>query len=66
MLQQFSDKNKDLIVSINGLLVHRDKAAISPFDSAVQGAMLFGKDCAFTTTGFFACASTSIACVTPL
>ena len=37
MLQQFSDKNKDLIVSINGVLVHRDKAAISPFDSAVQG-----------------------------
>ena len=37
MLQQFSDKNKDLIVSINGVLVHRDKAGISPFDSAVQG-----------------------------
>ncbi|NBU75089.1 MAG: aminotransferase IV [Planctomycetes bacterium] len=37
MLQQFSDKNKNLIVSINGVLVHRDKAGISPFDSAVQG-----------------------------
>ena len=37
MLQHFNDKNKDLIVSINGVLVHRDKAGISPFDSAVQG-----------------------------
>jgi branched-chain amino acid aminotransferase len=37
MLQQFNEKNRDLIVNINGELVHRDKAAISPFDSAVQG-----------------------------
>lgn len=37
MLQHFNEKNKDLIVSINGVLVHRDKAGISPFDSAVQG-----------------------------
>jgi branched-chain amino acid aminotransferase len=37
MLQKFNPKNKDLIVSINGQLVHRDKAAVSPFDSAVQG-----------------------------
>src|SRR6187549_2666612 len=37
MLQQFNDKNRDLIVNINGRLVHRDKAGISPFDSAVQG-----------------------------
>ncbi len=37
MLQTFSDKNKDLIVNINGRLVHRDQAAVSPFDSAVQG-----------------------------
>lgn len=37
MLQQFNEKNRDLLVNINGLLVHRDKAGISPFDSAVQG-----------------------------
>jgi branched-chain amino acid aminotransferase len=37
MLQQFNEKNGDLLVNINGLLVHRDKAGISPFDSAVQG-----------------------------
>src|ERR1043166_7664308 len=37
MLQQFNEKNRDLIVNINGQLVHRDEAGISPFDSAVQG-----------------------------
>src|SRR5919198_4531889 len=37
MQQKFNPKNKDLIVNINGELVHRDKAGISPFDSAVQG-----------------------------
>ena len=37
MLQQFNEKNRDLLVNINGRLVHRDKAGISPFDSAVQG-----------------------------
>src|SRR5438094_6589194 len=37
MLQQFNEKNRDLIVNINGELFHRDKAGISPFDSAVQG-----------------------------
>jgi len=37
MLQQRNPKNDDLIVNINGQLVHRDQAAISPFDSAVQG-----------------------------
>ena len=37
MLQQFDEKNRDLIVNINGRLVHRDQAGISPFDSAVQG-----------------------------
>jgi branched-chain amino acid aminotransferase len=36
MLQQFNEKNRDLIVNINGRLVHRDAAGISPFDSAVQ------------------------------
>jgi len=37
MLQKFDDRNRDLILNINGELVHRDKAGISPFDSAVQG-----------------------------
>ena len=37
MLQQFNENNRDLIVNINGRLVHRDDAGISPFDSAVQG-----------------------------
>jgi branched-chain amino acid aminotransferase len=37
MLQKFDDRNHDLIVNINGQLLHRDKAGISPFDSAVQG-----------------------------
>jgi branched-chain amino acid aminotransferase len=37
MLQKFDDRNRDLIVNINGELIHRDKAGISPFDSGVQG-----------------------------
>ena len=37
MLQQFNEKNRNLIVNINGKLVHRDEAGVSPFDSAVQG-----------------------------
>lgn len=37
MLQQFNEKNRDLIVNINGRLLPRDDAGISPFDSAVQG-----------------------------
>jgi branched-chain amino acid aminotransferase len=37
MLQEFNEKNRDLIVNISGRLVHRDEAGISPFDSAVQG-----------------------------
>src|SRR6266704_175306 len=37
MLQQFNEKNRDLIVNINGRLVNRDEAGISPFDSVVQG-----------------------------
>src|SRR5436190_885755 len=37
MLQIFDERNRDLMVNINGALVHRDKAGISPFDSAVQG-----------------------------
>src|SRR5467141_1818602 len=37
MLQKFDERNRDLIVNINSQLIHRDKAGISPFDSAVQG-----------------------------
>src|SRR6059036_2515432 len=37
MLQKFDEQNRDVIVNINGQLMHRDKAGISPFDSAVQG-----------------------------
>jgi branched-chain amino acid aminotransferase len=37
MLQVFDERNRDILVNINGELVHRDKAGISPFDSAVQG-----------------------------
>src|ERR1043166_9725584 len=37
MLQQFNEKNRDLMVTMNGRLVHRNEAGISPFDSAVQG-----------------------------
>jgi branched-chain amino acid aminotransferase len=37
MLQRFDERNRDLIVNIDGKLVHRDEARISPFDSAVQG-----------------------------
>jgi len=37
VLQKFDERNRDLIVSVGGHLTHRDKAAVSPFDSAVQG-----------------------------
>src|SRR5256714_11634221 len=37
MPQRFNEKNRDLLVNINGGLVHRDEAGISPFDSAAQG-----------------------------
>ena len=37
MLQKFDERNRDLFVNINGELMHRDKAGISPLDSAVQG-----------------------------
>ncbi len=36
MLQPFNEKNRDILVNINGELIHRDQAGISPFDSAVQ------------------------------
>ncbi|MEQ1893140.1 MAG: aminotransferase class IV [Planctomycetota bacterium] len=37
MQQTFNPANKDILVNIDGELVHRDRARISPFDSAVQG-----------------------------
>ena len=37
MLQQFDERNRDLIVNVGGRLGHRDDAGVSPFDSAVQG-----------------------------
>ena len=36
MLQPFDERNLDVIVSVGGRLTHRSKAAVSPFDSAVQ------------------------------
>ncbi len=37
MLQEFNPKNADILVNINGKLVHPAQAGISPFDSSVQG-----------------------------
>jgi len=37
VLQTFDERNRDLIVSVGRRLTHRDQAAVSPFDSVVQG-----------------------------
>ena len=37
MLQVFDERNRDLVVNVGGRLTHRDQAAVSPFDSVVQG-----------------------------
>lgn len=37
MLQEFNEANRDIVVNINGALIHRNEAGISPFDSSVQG-----------------------------
>jgi branched-chain amino acid aminotransferase len=37
MQQTYDERNRDLMVSINGDLRHRDQAGVSPFDSVVQG-----------------------------
>ena len=37
MLQAYDERNHDLIVNVAGKLTHRDRAAVSPFDAAVQG-----------------------------
>jgi branched-chain amino acid aminotransferase len=36
-LQSYDPRNADILVNVNGALVHRDRSCISPFDSAVQG-----------------------------
>jgi branched-chain amino acid aminotransferase len=35
--QTFDERNRDLVVNVGGRLSHRDEAAVSPFDSVVQG-----------------------------
>ena len=37
MQQSFDERNRDLLININGKMVHRNEAGISPLDSAVQG-----------------------------
>lgn len=37
MQQSFDERNRDIVVNVGGRLSHRDEAAVSPFDSAVQG-----------------------------
>ena len=37
MQQKFNEKNRDLLININGQMIHRDEAGVSPFDSLVQG-----------------------------
>jgi branched-chain amino acid aminotransferase len=37
MLQTFDQRNRDILVNINGKLVRRGEGGISPFDSSVQG-----------------------------
>jgi branched-chain amino acid aminotransferase len=37
MKQVFDERNRDLLVYVDGELAHRDRARISPFDSSVQG-----------------------------
>ena len=37
MLQHFDERNRDILINVNGELQPRDSAAISPFDSVVQG-----------------------------
>jgi len=37
VLQQYDERNADLMYSVNGVLRHRDEPGLSPFDSVVQG-----------------------------
>ena len=36
MLQKRDSRNDDLLVYVNGRIIHRDEAGVSPFDSSVQ------------------------------
>lgn len=36
MLQRYDERNRDIVVNINGKLMARDEAGVSPFDSSVQ------------------------------
>ena len=62
MLQSFDPKNPDLIVNINGQLVHRDEAGVSPFDSAVQGGDAVWEGLRLYDGRIFRLRSTSIGC----
>jgi branched-chain amino acid aminotransferase len=37
MLQKFDERNKSIVINIDGKLLPREQAGISPFDSSVQG-----------------------------
>jgi len=37
MLQKYDERNRDILINVNGELMHRDEARGSPFDSVVQG-----------------------------
>ena len=37
MKQTYDPRNADIQINISGELLHRDRAGVSPFDSAVQG-----------------------------
>jgi branched-chain amino acid aminotransferase len=37
VLQKFDPRNRDIVVNINGRLLPREQAGVSPFDSSVQG-----------------------------
>jgi branched-chain amino acid aminotransferase len=37
VLQQYDERNANLIYNVNGVLRHRDEPGLSPFDSVVQG-----------------------------
>ena len=62
MLQTFDERNRDLLVNINGNLIHRDQAGVSPFDSSCKEATPSGKACASITAGFSASSNTLIVC----
>ena len=43
------DGNNDVLIYVNGELLHRDEAKISVFDSGYLSEMGFGRRCAFIT-----------------